>query len=133
LFGDEPQVEYARVCGNSRSISIHPDMSGYRELLELVYSRGKIEPVRAANFVQWMGMTGHGFFGLTARALGPAVMGLGLVMMLIGGWQLFSDRTAASDRPASIIIGIGAGLLLAFVALAIVSHQARSTNKKDTE
>ena len=119
MFGDEPQVEYARVCGNSRSISIHSDMSGYR--------------VRAANFVQWMGMTGHGFFGLTARALGPAVMGLGLVMMLIGGWQLFSDRTAASDRPASIIIGIGAGLLLAFVALAIVSHQARSTNKKDTE
>jgi hypothetical protein len=129
LVGDEPQVEYARIRGDNRSISIHSDMPGYRELLELVCSHGKIEPVRVANLAQWTGITGRGLVATTASALGPAFMGLGLVLILIGGWQLFTDRTATSDRPAAVKIGSGAALLLAFVALAIVSHEIRSSTK----
>lgn len=131
LVGEEPRCEYAKIRGDKLSITICSDMTGYRELVSLVGSRSKVAPVRAGDLPQLKTVAARRLLGRSAAVLGPPIMGMGCVMMLMGSWQLFSGGTAASDRSASMKLGIGAALLLAFVALAIVSHQVRSSQKAE--
>ncbi len=127
--GDSPPGEVAKIRGNDQSITMHSDTLGYRQVLAMVRSRSGVEPVRAEEI--WKSAVVH-LLGRMA-AVGTLLMCLGFGLMLIGAWQLFSDRTATADRPASIKIGIGAALLLASVGLAIVSHQVRSRGKAEAD
>jgi hypothetical protein len=126
---DDPPREVAKIRGNDQSITIYCDTPGYREVLAMVRARSGVEPVRAEDV--WTSAVVR--LLARAEALGTPLMCLGFGLMLIGAWQLFSDRTTTADRPASIKIGIGAVFLLASVGLAIVSHQGRSRGKAEAD
>ena len=125
---ESPPFEVAKIQGNDQSITIDCNTPGYHEVLARVRSRSGVEPVRADIWKSEV-------MRLLARAaaVGTLLMCLGFGFMLIGAWQLFSERTATADRPASIKIGIGTALLLASVGLAIISHQVRSREKAESD
>jgi hypothetical protein len=122
---ESPPTEVAKIRGKGQSIAIHGNTPGYRAVLATVRSRSGVEPVPPEDI--WNGPAMR-FLGRLAPS-GTPLMCLGFGMLLIGAWQLASDRTATADRPASIKIGIGVVLLLASVGLAIISHQIRSRAK----
>ncbi len=126
---DDIPREVATIRGNGRSISIDSKTPGYRVVLETVASRSGVEPVRAAPI--WTPGAVRLLNG--AEAWIPVFMCIGIGLMLIGARQLFSDRTSAADRPASIKIGIAAAFLLASIGMAIISHHVRSLAKPDAD
>jgi hypothetical protein len=108
------------------SISIESTVAGYRELLELVRCRSGVNPTRAGDVAR-SEKKASGRFLMRTEALLQILMSVGFGIMLDGGRRLFADGTAAGDWPAFIELRIGAGVLLASIALAVASYGFRSS------
>jgi TRAP-type C4-dicarboxylate transport system permease small subunit len=126
---DAPRYERAKIRGDGRSITIYSNMPGYHDVIDLVRSRSHVEPVRAGAAGRRKTGSPRGALEWVTDVIGPVLMFAGFTIVLTGGWQLFSARTAAGDRPAAALIRIGSALLLASVGLAIIAHHRRPSAK----
>jgi hypothetical protein len=126
---DAPRFARAKIRGDGRSITIHSNMPGYREVIDLVRSRSDVEPLRAWDVSRPKEGSPRRPLRRAMGVMGPMFMFAGFSFMLTGGWRFFWARTAAGDEPAAALIRIGAALSLASVGLAIISHHRGSSAK----
>jgi hypothetical protein len=101
MMGDAPGYEQAKIRGDGRAITIDSNMTGYREVMELMRSRSGVEPVRAGAVAKLKQGSPRRPLGWAIDLPRPVFMWLAFPILLIGGWRLYSARTAAGDGPRS--------------------------------